>query len=428
MEFTGSLIRAAFICTWGYAKIYKRIKKEMNNICISISKETARRFLLMKQGLFGSYEFKNKQGAYDYLRQAGCIQYDPVDAVGKNAELTLQSRVSGFKKKYLSDLLYKDRRLFDYPDKEISIIPMEDWPYFNRFRKVSRDNADRFTGLRELENEALEYIRKHGPVSSATLPLDGEIKWYSSIHWSGDWEGGMTKASRSVLEQLYTTGDLIIHHKEGSRKFYDLAEKHVPQEVLKREDPLSDEYDHIRWRVKRRIGAIGMLWNRNSTAFLGIWGLKDNRNRVFNDLLASGEILEVQVEGIKIPFYILADDKELLIKAADASLKSSRCEFLAPLDPMLWDRDLIRKIFDFSYTWEIYTPREKRVYGYYVLPVLYGDRLVGRIEPKKENGRMVIANIWFEPGIRRTKRIMQAVNKRMQGFARFNSCEFISNN
>ncbi len=399
----------------------------MDKSYISISKETARRFLLMKQGLFGSYKFRNKLGAYEYIRQAGCIQYDPVDAVGKNAELTLQSRVSGFRKKYLSDLLYKERMLFDYPDKEISIIPMEDWPYFNRFRNVSRENAERFEGLREYEEKALEYIRKHGPVSSSTLPLEGEIKWYSSIHWSGDWEGGMTKASRSVLEQLYTTGELIIHHKEGSRKFYDLAERHVPQEILKGEDPFNNEYDHIKWRVKRRIGAVGLLWNRNSTAFLGIWGLKDNRNRVFDDLLASGEIIEVQVERIKIPFYILAEDKELLTKASDTSLKSSRCEFLAPLDPMLWDRDLIRKIFDFSYTWEIYTPREKRVYGYYVLPVLYGDRLVGRIEPRKENGRMVIANIWFEAGIKRTKRIMQAVNRRMQAFARFNGCEFISN-
>ena len=391
---------------------------------LSVTKQTARRFLLMKQGLFGNCRFRGKQGAYEYIRQTGCIQYDPVDAVGKNAELTLQSRVAGFRKKDLSDLLYKDRLLFDYPDKEISIIPLEDWPYFNRFRQICRENGYRFAGLQEIENQALDYIRRNGAVSSSTLPVEGEINWYSSIHWSGDWEGGMTKAARSVLEQLYTTGDLIIHHKERSRKYYDLAERHVSQEILRREDPLPDEYRHLKWRVKRRIGAVGMLWNRNSTAFVGIWNLTtDIRNSIFSDLLNAGEILEVKVEGIRFPFYILAEDEELLHKAEDPSLKSSRCEFLAPLDPMLWDRELIRKIFDFSYTWEIYVPKEKRVYGYYVLPVLYGERLVGRIEPKKENGEMKIANIWFEQGIRNTKRIRQAINKRMNGFARFNGCK-----
>ena len=392
---------------------------------LHMTKQTARRFMLIKQGLFADHKFKGKQGAYDYVRQAGCIQYDPVDSVGRNAELTLQSRVRGFRKKYLYELLYKDRKLFDYPDKEISIIPVEDWPYFQRYRNASNNNRYRFTGLQEYEQQALEYIRINGPVSSSTLPVEGAVKWYSTIHWSGDWDGGDTKASRSVLEQLYTTGELIIHHKEGSRKYYDLAERHIPEEILNREDPFYDDYDHIRWRIKRRIGAVGLLWNRNSAAFLGIWGLStDLRNQIFYDLLNSGEIREVWVEDIRFPFYMLAEDEELLHKAVDPSLKSSRCEFLAPLDPMLWDRDLIKKIFDFSYTWEIYVPKEKRKYGYYVLPVLYGDRLVGRIEARKADGVMRVENLWLEPDIKRTKRIRQAVNRRMPGFARFNDCRY----
>ena len=377
----------------------------------------------MKQGLFGDYRFVSKKGAYDYIRQAGCIQYDPVDSVGKNAELTLQSRVRGFRKKQLYDLLYKDRLLFDYPDKEISIIPMEDWPYFHRYRQICRENGKQFDGLSEYEDYAMEYIRKNGYVNSSTLPIDGAMRWYSSIHWSGDWYGAKTNTARSVLEQLYTTGDLIIHHKDGSRKYYDVAEKYVPEELLMSDEPFPDDYDHLKWRIKRRIGAVGMLWNRNSTAFLGLWGLTaEMRNAIFDDLLASQEIMEIRVEGIRLPFYILGEDCELLDRANDPSCRSSRCEFLAPLDPMLWDRDLIRKIFDFDYSWEIYTPKEKRVYGYYVLPLLYGERLVGRIEAGKENGVMKIANIWFEKDIRRTKRILQAVKRRMKGFARFNDC------
>ena len=398
-----------------------------NNKGICISKETARRFLLMKQGLFGDHIFEKKRGAYEYVRQAGCIQYDPVDHIGRNAELTLLSRVKGFKKKDLYDLLYKDRKLFDYPDMEISIIPTEDWPYFERFRSLSRENGRNFKGLQEYEKRALEYIEDHGAVSSSSLPISDEILWYSSIHWSGDWEGGKTKASRSVLEQLYTTGELIIHHKEGSRKYYDLADRHIPEDILKAADPLPDEYDHIKWRARRRIGAVGMLWNRNSTAFLGIHGLNVQiRDRVFADLLADKEITRITVEGIDAPFYILKEDRKLLKPASDPSVRSNRCEFLAPLDPLLWDRELIKKIFDFTYSWEIYTPKEKRIYGYYVLPVLYGDRFVGRIEHKKENGDMYIGNIWFEKDIKRTRRILQAVNRRMKGFARFNKCRYIS--
>ncbi|MBQ1741419.1 MAG: winged helix DNA-binding domain-containing protein [Erysipelotrichaceae bacterium] len=110
----------------------------MNKV-IRIDKSTAARFLLLKQGLFKAYLFEGKRGALDYVRQAGCIQYDPVDVVGKNAELTLQSRVKGFRKKDLYDLLYKERKLFDYTDKELSILPIEDWPYFERYRRLSKE-------------------------------------------------------------------------------------------------------------------------------------------------------------------------------------------------------------------------------------------------------------------------------------------------
>ena len=217
----------------------------MNKV-IRIEKSTAARFLLLKQGLFKAYLFEGKRGALDYVRQAGCIQYDPVDVVGKNAELTLQSRVKGFRKKDLYDLLYKERKLFDYTDKELSILPIEDWPYFERYRRLSKEKGKHFEGLDVLEEEAKDYIRKHGPVSSSSLPIKGEIRWHSSIHWSGSWEGNPTRASRSVLEQLYTTGELVIHHKEKTRKFYDLAERRLPLSLLEQSDPLPDDFEHIK--------------------------------------------------------------------------------------------------------------------------------------------------------------------------------------
>ena len=395
---------------------------------MTISKKTARRFILMKQGLFGDYKFAGKQGALEFVRQAGCIQFDPVDSVGKNAELTLQSRLKGFRKKDLYNLLYRDRELVDYFDKELSIFPVESWPYFKRYRDLCRKNGERFEGLAELEEKALDHIRRKGNVSSSSLPIEGEIRWHSSIHWSGSWDGNMTKASRSVLEQLYTTGDLIIHHKKGTRKYYDLAEKYIAAEILNSEDPLPDHYDHCKWRVKRRIGAVGLLWNKNSMAYLGILDLSsETRNRIFEDLLKDGEITDVQVEGIGSRFYLLSEDLSILEKAMDESLTSNRCEFMAPLDPMLWDKQLIEKIFDFKYSWEIYVPQEKRKYGYYVLPLLYGDRFVGRIEPVIKDGKLIVRNIWLEPGIRMTKKLNKAIESRLKKFARFNECEFEDN-
>ena len=118
---------------------------------LTITNKQARQFILAKQGLIGKYRFVGKDGAYAYIRQAGCIQFDPVDVCGKNAELTLQSRVKGFQKSMLQELLYEDRKLVDYPDKELSIWPAEDWPYFSSYRERSRRSGDTFEGLRELE-------------------------------------------------------------------------------------------------------------------------------------------------------------------------------------------------------------------------------------------------------------------------------------
>lgn len=387
---------------------------------IELNKDQARRFLLMKQGLFGDHIFHKKEGVLSYIRQAGCIQFDPVDQVGKNAELTLQSRVRGFKKKDLQTLLYKERKLFDYVDKELSILPIESWPYFKRYRDLCKERGRHFEGLSMLEEETLNYIERHGPVSSSSLPLEGSIRWHSSIHWSGSWEGKLVKASRSVLEQLYTTGELVIHHKEGNRKYYDLAARHLPEELLREKDPCIDEMEHIKWRILRRIGAVGLLWNRNSPAFLGIREMdKEKRNEAFEQLEEEGRIIEVRISGIRYSLYVLRDDLELLQEAKN-DVSSRRLEFLAPLDPFLWDRDLIKAVFDFDYSWEIYLPKEKRKYGYYVLPVLYGDRFIGRIEPVLKDGRLIVKGFWPEKGVRRTKKLQKALERTLKNFARFN--------
>ncbi len=392
-----------------------------------ISKQQAKRFILTKQGLIGSYRFTGKKGALDYIRQAGCIQFDPVDVCGKNAELTLQSRVSRFSKQTLQTLLYKDRSLVDYSDKELSIFPTEDWPFFFSYRQRSRLHGRQFSGLAELEERAIAYIRKNGPVSSDTLPIEGKIFWHSSMHWSGNWEKD-SNAARSVLEQLYTDGILLIHHKNGSRKFYDLAEKYIPERILNAGDPFENGSAFIRWRILRRIGAVGLLWNRRSDAFLGISMTNEQRDEAFAALLGNGTIREICISGFRSPVYMCAADQPLLEQVlAGTSDCKPRLEFLAPLDPMLWDRKLISALWDFRYSWEIYTPAAKRKYGFYALPVLYGEELIGRIEmtADRKNAVLTVRNIWYEDRTRVTKRLESAMERAIRRFAGFSSCSRI---
>ena len=386
--------------------------------------EEARHFILGKQGLLGTYRFVGKGGALQYIQQAGCIQYDPVDVCGKNAELTLQSRVKGFTRSMLAELLYVDRLLVDYSDKELSIWSREDWPYFSGYRTMSKVHGAGFEGIPELEARAIAFIREHGPVSSDTLPIEGKIYWHSSMHWSGHWQN-QSNAARSVLEQLYTDGVLLIHHKSGSRKYYDLAERYFSPELLNAENPCPDDMALLRWRIKRRVGAVGMLWNRRSDAWLGINMSTEQRNAAINALEADGIIVKAEVESIRSPLFFLTEDIPLMEAVRQGVLDTKpRLEFLAPLDPMLWDRKLVEALWDYHYKWEIYTPVNQRKYGYYVLPILYGDKFVGRIEAAADRkaATLVVRNIWYEDGVKQTKKLARAIEGACRRLAKFNDC------
>ena len=171
--------------------------------------------------------------------------------------------------------------------------------------------------------------------------------------------------------------------------------------LLSAKSPFESELDYHQQLVLRRIGTIGFLWNKRSDAWLGIEHFKTfERNQAFQSLLEDKKITEIQIEGISTIFYMKKEDEKLLTSShlvPDRSDSLSvnpkspvRMEFLAPLDNLLWDRNLIREIFDFDYKWEIYTPKEKRKYGAYVLPVLYKNRFVGRLEIERHTKEKVL--------------------------------------
>jgi len=390
-----------------------------------ISKEQARRFMLLKHGLVGDYRFIGKPGALDFVRQAGCIQFDPVDVCGKNAELVLQSRVKGFTKAMLHSLLYEDRELVDCFDKQLAIIPTEDWPYFERYRQIAREHVDNYPELHDLIEQAKKYIDINGACNSSDLPeeFDAESSWRSAVHWSAG-----KNAARAVLEQMYSEGDLIIHHKKGTRKYYDLAEKHIPSKILNAADPLPGFSDHLKWRVLRRIGAVGLLWNRPSDAWLGIWEINlENRNESFHSLQEDGKITAIKVNGINFPLFYCIEDELLMETALSDKKLKPRCEVLAPLDCFIWDRKLIKEIFDYYYAWEIYHPPSKRQYGHYVLPMLYGEGFAGRMEASvdRKAKTMTVKNIWYEEGFKQTKVFKAAQESCIKRLAKFNDCKNI---
>ena len=381
---------------------------------IHLSKQQARRFILLKQGLLGDHRFIGKEGILNYLRQVGCIQFDPIDVCGKNAELVLHSRVKGFTKSMLYDLLYKDRKLIDYFDKNLSILPADDWKYFERDRNNHRRWERSRAEIQGVRDQIVEAVSKSGPLCSSDLDLPQKVDWY----WSS------TKLSRAALEHMYFTGDLAVHHKKGTVKYYDLIENCLPKEIITAPDPYPDDHDHRKWRVLRRIEALGLLWNRASDAWLGISGLKSQeRTEIFAELTAEALITPIAVDNINYPLYCLTADVPLIDYIKTAPHLKHRCELIAPLDNMMWDRNLIKVIFDFDYKWEIYTPVSQRKYGYYVLPVLYGEGFAGRVEAvyDKKAKYLTVKNIWYEPTVRPTEKLKAKITSALNRLEKFNA-------
>lgn len=381
-----------------------------------LTNKQARTFLLLKHGLLGDYRFEGKDGIMIFIQQAGCIQFDPIDVCGRNPDLVLFSRIKKYNKQMLYDLLYKERKLVDYFDKNLAIFPIVDWPYFERERARHRLNEYSKNEIAEVRQSIKSKIKQEGPLNSSNLDIHHKVNWY----WND------TSLSRASLEHMYFTGELAIHHKKGTFKFYDLIEHCLPSHLLKQKEPHELEHDYFKWQVKRRIHSIGLLWNRASDAWLNIHSFKaKDRIDIFSELIEEEKIVKVIVENIQFPLYCDIQDIGLLDYTLTNPKLKKRCEFLAPLDNLMWDRKLIKAIFAFEYKWEIYTPIVDRKYGHYVLPILYGDNFIGRIEPiyDKKTKTLKVNNIWYEPHVHETAVIKSAIDKTVQRLLKFNNVD-----
>jgi uncharacterized protein len=378
-----------------------------------LTQSQARKFLLTYQGLLPPRRFKGKTGVMDYLGRVGCIQYDPLNIAGRNAELVLQARVADFTPRMLTELLYHDRLLVDGWDKLMSIYPVEDWPYFRRRREGYLNSKNpRIRAVHTILPDLRDALQERGPLSSIDLDHTERV----------DWAWAETRLARAALESMFWWGEVIIHHRVNTRRVYDLAHRWLPAELLEAPEPNPDDEDFQDWYVLRRIGSQGLTWNRASNIWLGMEEIKTHqRTAAFKRLLEQGRLLKTEVEGFKDPFYLRTQDKPLLDRSLESNDSPPQAAILAPLDNMLWDRRILLDLFGFDYVWEVYVPVKKRRYGYYVLPVLYGDRFIARCEPvyNKKSGILTLKNWWWEDGVKPDKPMRDAISECFSHFLAF---------
>jgi len=393
--------------------------KKLQNNRLSISE--ARTFLINYQGLNTWCKYEQERGVLEYFKKVGCIQYDPLNMVGRNSDLVLQARIKDYSSETLDSLLYEKRSLIDAWDKMMSIYQQVDWPYFKRIREFKgieqryiserRNSKQAFEFLDEIKNHILE----NGPIVSSQVDIGKSNP--------GSW--GHRKLSSVALDYLFNIGEIGVYKKKNTQKIYDLIENLLPKEILRQQEPFATEEAFHEWYVKRRIGSVGMLWERSGGAWLG-YAISDRRirNKAIKSLLEQEQIEEFYVEDIKYPFFIRKEDAECL---NETSVKEE-VKFLAPLDNLLWDRTLIKQIFHFDYTWEVYTPIEKRKYGYYVLPVLYGNKFIARFEPEMYRGEkeLRIKNWWWEEDVSVTEDILLAIQRAFENFCEYLGADYVA--
>lgn len=359
---------------------------------VSLSKTHARRFLLAHQRLWPPRRLKGKAEIVDFIRHVGCIQFDPINVVGRNPDLVLQSRVANYHPNLLEELLYRDRQLLDGWDKVSSIHLITDWPYFARHRALMREQRGAPSNPpMEIAPAVVEAIRERGPLSSI------DLKHREKVDWS--W-GQQTRLARASLETLYAMGELAIHHRVGTRRVFDLTEQLLPAGLLSAPDPNETDEEYQNWHVLRRVGGLGLANPSATECWLGILGVKGEvRRAALARLVERGELTAVAVKDVpKRIFFIRTADLSALEAVQTKRSPKPQAAIIGALDNFMWDRDLLRRVFDFDYAWEVYKPAAKRKYGYYVLPIIYGDRFVARFDPAfdKKTRQLTITDWWWE--------------------------------
>lgn len=351
---------------------------------------------------------KDQKEAFDRLRS---IQFDPIAPVGCNHDLVLQARVPGYKVGDWQKVTYEERYVYDGWDKCASLVPMEGWPV----RRVlhERHKQRSFQRIFNEYGDAIDAILKELEVRGPLMPKDCELQEYKE-EWKGSWHG--PNLSKQVLRALWHTGRVMTSGRRNGHHIYDLTDRIVPAHLY--QQPMASEIDAVRELVLDRHRAMGLL---RPTASYEVWSYMYSPERALHikELTKREEIVPVDVEGMK------AHATPSFLKLLDQPSLNPRAIFVAPLDQLMWDRKMIQHVFGFDYIWEIYVPEAKRKWGYYVLPVLYGDSLVARAEFNCRKGVLELRE-WVFEDIKVGPDFWKALKKSLKEFMNYCSASEIS--
>ncbi|MEP7082498.1 MAG: crosslink repair DNA glycosylase YcaQ family protein, partial [Chloroflexota bacterium] len=330
---------------------------------LAISADHARRFLVRRHLLAPPRSLKPRaQSVLEVVERLGLLQFDPLEVPGaRNHDLVLHARIRGYRREWCERWLYgPDRRLIELYNKSLNIVPMHELPHYRitwqRYGAsvdsgILKDQAD-------VASAILKRLTADGPLSTAAFSEHGHAV---------DWWWAPTRASRAVMEALFVAGRIGISRRQGNRRYYDLMERLVSAEQLKLKESEEDAMTH---RLLSRFRATGMTTTIGTQGeVMYSAGSQAERIARTERLVASGELLPLEVEGFKRLQYIIAAEEPILRATAEpGSLPPPAVSFLGALDPLVWDRKMLRSLWSFDYLWEVYVPEAKRKWGYYVLP------------------------------------------------------------
>jgi len=370
-----------------------------------VTKENIRRYLLLKHLLLPPQSLKGLEGIDKVFNTLRSIQFDPQSPCGTNVDLVLQARVKGIHPKDYYSWLYKNKKGIECFDKELCIVPIEDLSLCKKiFSNRSKKKTDDFIqeNLVAIEKLILR-IKKDGEISSSQIIDDRKIESF----W------GNPRWGKAVLDILWKTGRLVISKREKGKKYYDLPERiYGKKYIWIEENNINSE------KVIRRIRSIGLLPKSGTgQGWLGV-GIGKQILPIVTRLLEQKILIEVKIEDVKKTYVMINSDLHLLQKVTVIKPELN-IVFLAPLDNLLWDREMIKNIFDFEYKWEVYTPKHQRKYGHYVLPILYGDKFIGRIEPRQVGDMLEIRGLWLEPDFQWNEVVNKSFSNYLENFIRY---------
>lgn len=382
---------------------------------LEISAADARALVLFLQGLSDPPGRRiGVDGLYDLIERMGYVQLDSVNTVSRAHHMILFSRNQTYRPKQLAQLHEKDARLFENWTHDASLIPTSFFPYWRRkFERETESLAERFTRWHEKEfrsvvDGVIDRIRTEGPLMARHFEAD-EPK--QSAGW-WNWHD-----SKIALEFLWRTGQLSVARREGFQKVYDLSERVIP-------DPhFSDEHDQdafIDWACRAALQRLGVGSPGEISRFFDLITVGEAKN--WCDNAGPQDAMPVLVhaqDGSKPRKAYARPDIESVL--ADAPAAPSRLRVLSPFDPVIRDRIRLKRLFDYDYRIEIFVPAPKRQYGYYVFPLLEGDRLIGRIDMKAEKSTdaLTVTGLWLEAGVKMGKGRQKALEGELDRIRRF---------